>query len=507
MFDFSAVKKIFKVKKPELIENVISLIASFVTAFLFTMNSPLHAWVNSDPGTDSSVFKTVALMMRKGFMPYRDTFDHKGPFMYIINYVGDCISEYRGIWVVEIVFLTVAFWVIYKTARLLCGAWPATIVTFISASLLFPYYQGGNMTEEYAMPLIAMGLYIFCDYFINGKISRCRLIICGLSFCGTLLLRPNMIAVWVVMCLAVLIDSLIKKDLKDLMGFASFFLIGILILGIPVLIWLAVNGALWQCWQDYIVFNGTYTSSEIGMAVFSRKWASFFCFFGTPVFIIAFVSQMYSCVKEKSLFDFSYLAYMILSLIFICLSGRTYEHYGMILIPAVAYPLAKIFRLIGENEPAVWRETVTLLISLYALGSIILPDWVELIEEVPASYENRGELHLPEEVQAVSYVLNELGIGEDEPISVFGNWDEIYVVTGRPHATRYSYQFPISDVSPQIMDDYLVSLAKELPRAIVIEDGYYREEIADFLGKNNYTFIWGEHGNPESDGAMVFYRE
>lgn len=80
-------------------ETAIALILSAVLAFLFLLNSPLHLWRCAPSGIDSSVFKTVALMMDKGYMPYKDTFDHKGPLLYAINYWGLKIAYYRGVWV------------------------------------------------------------------------------------------------------------------------------------------------------------------------------------------------------------------------------------------------------------------------------------------------------------------------------------------------------------------------------------------------------------------------
>ena len=82
-------------------------------------------------------------------MPYRDSFDHKGPLMYILNWLGNRIASYRGIWVIEMIFLTVTFYMLYKIARLSCGR-IASVVTFFTAStLLFPYFEGGNFTDEY----------------------------------------------------------------------------------------------------------------------------------------------------------------------------------------------------------------------------------------------------------------------------------------------------------------------------------------------------------------------
>ena len=66
-------------------ENIIAFLVSTVIAFFFLLKSWQHPWLNMETGTDSSVFKTIAMMMEKGYMPYRDSFDHKGPLLYILR--------------------------------------------------------------------------------------------------------------------------------------------------------------------------------------------------------------------------------------------------------------------------------------------------------------------------------------------------------------------------------------------------------------------------------------
>ena len=70
----------FNFVKPMRIEVVFAFLFSLVIAFFFSIQSPLHLWVGADTNVDSSVFKTISMMMQKGYMPYRDTFDHKGRF-------------------------------------------------------------------------------------------------------------------------------------------------------------------------------------------------------------------------------------------------------------------------------------------------------------------------------------------------------------------------------------------------------------------------------------------
>lgn len=95
--------------------------------------------------------------------------------------------------------------------------------------------------------------------------------------------------------------------------------------------------------------------------------------------------------------------------------------------------------------------------------------------------------------------------GESEKISVYGNWDFIYVLTNRTHATRYSYQFPIAEVKPEIMEEYISQMEDEQPPIVVIQAGYKDDNISSFLEDNEYELIWSE--NKETmDKALVYMR-
>lgn len=118
--------------------------------------------------------------MRHGGMPYRDTFDHKGPLLYLLNYTGSLISYYKGVWFIELLMDFTAFFTLYKIARLCCGRILSLCCMLGDVSLLFEYFEGGNMTEEYAMVFIAGALYIFLDYFYMIKFQNC--VLCSVVF-------------------------------------------------------------------------------------------------------------------------------------------------------------------------------------------------------------------------------------------------------------------------------------------------------------------------------------
>ena len=487
-------------------EIVFALIISAFLAFIFLLNSPLHIWRGAPSGTDSSVFKTIALMMDKGYMPYRDSFDHKGPLLYAINYWGLKIAYYRGVWVFEFIFMTITFFMLYKIARLKTRIFSSIVVALTAMTLLFTYFEQGNLTEEYAMPFIAIGIYIFLDYLLNNKISWYRIVISGISMGAVCLLRPNMIAVWIVFCTAIFFRKIIEKDWKQLGQFVGWFLAGFALIVIPFIVWLIVNGALQACIEDYIIFNMQYTSVEGGRASLGAKWNSFFTFVSSTIYIFALFGIVYN-LKKKLFVDFTYAVYMVIGVILLCLSGMTYGHYGMVLVPVVVYPLSLIIENIEKLSDREISKIIKMLITTYVMATIIIPQSLGTINSIPSYYSNKDNEQFDDTTKQVCEKVVEL-TSEDDAISVYGNWDIVYVKSQRKHATKYSYQFPIGQVMPEIMDEYMKQLEEEQPPVIVVTN--YDDNIQEFLEDNEYEKVWPEENGEETidynNIRWVYYR-
>lgn len=492
-------KKDKKIKKKVIVDCIVLTFFACAT-FIFLLKSPLHIWNDGNISTDSSVFKTIGLMISKGYTPYLDTFDHKGPLIYLINWIGIQISYYKGVWIIEFLSLFITFCALYKISKIKSNISWSIMTTFLSISLLFIFFQGGNLTEEYAMPFIAVSLYIFLDYFINKKVNKKRLIMCGLCLAGVLLLRPNMISVWIVFCLAIFIKCLKEKQYKELINFIIYFLIGLGILIIPVVIWLVSKGALIDFWKDYIEFNKTYTLSFENNSVFGFQLEAFIHFFENSIIIFATIITLYLWkVKKDSIYGI-YAGYIIVTLLLTSMSGRIYNHYGMVLVPIIAFPFSSLYELCRLEKKG--NNIVELLAITYIIGILILPNWMELLQTVPKAYAEKDKSKISENVQQISKIVKSK-TNENDKISVYGNWNIIYVQSKRLPATKYSFQFPIGEVEPSIMNSYISQLGQELPKIIVVQKGKYNETIKTFLEKNNYNLIWKENEDL-SKTAQVF---
>ena len=490
------------ISKFNYLEGLFKFFFLLIISFLFLTQSPLHIWRSSDSNTDSSVFQTVAMMMDKGYMPYRDTFDHKGPLTYLINYLGRHIVAYGGVWVIEFISLFVMLLFIYKISRLKCSKTLSYIVVLLSVSFLFDFFQGGNLVEEYAMSLIAGALFVFLDYFVYLKISTFRLMFCGLCFGGVCLLRPNMISVWLVFCIAVLMQCIGSKNYQNLKKFILYFLLGFFIIVFPVILWLIINNSFFAFWDEYIRFNFTYVSSRS-----SKMWSSFFSYFTKPLVMLSTIIAVYMSWKSKHQFLYgTYCCYIVCTVLFVCMAGGRHEHYGMIMVPVIAFPIASLFNLCIDRFSSNEREgkVEIFLIGLYLVLTIIIPSWLSTITGLSEIYNLRDADQHSGRVNMVCSIVRD-NTKYDDKISVYGNWDIIYVMSDRAHATKYSYQFPIGFVRQNIMQEYFEGLKEEKPTIIVVQTGYYDTEIENFLSNNEYRLIWSEADNDNTQ-TLVYRR-
>lgn len=478
-------------------EHIVIFLLFAMATFIFLIKSPMHLWTNYDIGTDSSVFQTIALMMRKGYMPYRDSFDHKGPLLYIINFIGKLISNYHGIWIIEYISLFVTMNILYLIAKSANASCLQSVVSvFVAISLLFSYFNGGNLTEEYAMPFIAIGLYVFIEYMLKDKISIFRLIVCGLCFGAVCLLRANMIGLWIIYCLAIFITCIYKKKFFVLREFIIWFTVGFCLIVIPILIWLWSNNALSDFWFDYIKFNYVYVNSSLRV---SAKFIAFFHFSNTFVYTLALVSTVYLSIKKNKYIYGVYFAYLIVTLFLVSMPGKTYAHYGMVLIPAIVFPIASIISYLNEKLVGIG----SFLMVTFLLCSVIISNWEYTMVDFVSTYSNRKESNISRDVENLMNVVTENSTDNDF-ISVYGNYNIIYVLSGRIHATKYSYQFPIGVVYPDIMKEYFEELAEEQPKLIVIQAGRYDDNIIQFLNENDYELLWTSNVDLLNNGTSVF---
>ena len=323
------------------------------------------------------------------------------------------------------------------------------------------------------MPFIAVAIYYFLDYFLNDIISIPRLVICGISLGAVCMLRINMISVWVCFSIAVLIQLIYKKLYNRLLSFVAFFMCGVAMIVLPILIWLVVNHALSDFWADYILFNSMYVS-DANRATLVNKFNSF-QYFSTNILVLAsIVMTSYLCKIKRSYCDFTYVVCLILTLVWISMSGMSYNHYGMVLVPLMVYPLAN-FLDIGNSEKTSANAIVAII---WILISISISPWGNAISSVISNYTNREIVY--NNIQDIADLIIE-HTDEDDKITVWGNRNIIYLLSRRMPASKYSYQNPIGEVDNRIYEEYFQEIDLNKPKFIIIDPIVGLGGMSEFL--------------------------
>ena len=113
-------------KKNYLFTGLISLF--FTVLVWLTMVTSVKKGI---PFSDASIFEYFGYAMNNGELMYANLFDHKGPVIFIVNYLGYLIGGSLGIKLLYL-FCTFFFFVIsFLTSKLFTGNKQSTLVLFL----------------------------------------------------------------------------------------------------------------------------------------------------------------------------------------------------------------------------------------------------------------------------------------------------------------------------------------------------------------------------------------
>ncbi len=464
------------------------LTAGFLTALslIILMQSPLNCWKSGRVLTDSAVYKYVALVMSEGGMPYKDVFDHKGPLLYIYNYIGSSISYYQGVWFIELFSMVLFLYFTYKMAHLFCGKAISCFCTAVAVAPLYTYLEGGNHVEEYALPFIAISLFIFADYFLNNRVTTFRLIIMGVSFGAVLMLRANMISVWIVFCIAVLIQGIRYRS--SVWKYLLWFVAGAAIILIPLLVWLVHGGAFSNFVNDYILFNLKYSSAGL-----SQEYEVIMYFLSCELVLVSIVAVVYLIGYKINIFwNLTYLIYIIVTMYLLSISGRTYGHYGMLLVPMFIYPLSSTCHLLCQNKDHA------ILVYLTAIVLVIFPTWKAYLDLSAYKLVHPDDDIISGQEETICQIAAD-NTSENEKIIVIGNDNFYYIYLHKLATSRYSYQLPISEVDYTIAEEFAADLVNEKPKIVIVQDDT-EEYTKLFTTIDNYDLLF------TSDEGTAIYK-
>ncbi len=262
----------FKKHRSTIILYVMLAVVATVFVFLFSLStSPIYrdhpAYAGVYDGADSLHFQTDGQNWLHGRIPYRDTFDHKGPIIYLINMLGWLIggeSRY-GLIPFQIIALTITLIFAWKISQLVKKSplWGAMSVGLMLLCMI-PGYSSGNSVQEYNLPFIMMAMYYMVQYFYAKKLGEHNpwwAFAYGIAIGACLLLQLTHA---IPICAGILVIFIVlasQKRWQNLGKNLLYGLAGVLVMWVPFALYFLVNGAFGDFIYCTIIFNFSYAGN------------------------------------------------------------------------------------------------------------------------------------------------------------------------------------------------------------------------------------------------------
>lgn len=325
---------------------------AFVLLFSYS-TSPLYP---DFYGEDSAQFLLMGKAWAVGKLPYRDMFDHKGPFIFLIDMLGYLITPNStiGVMLLQIVNWSITFSIAFKICNLFTENVTAnylfTLATIICAKM---NYVRGNEVEEFCLPFIAISTYGLLLYFLKKKNMGYHkpiwAFIYGITFAVCIMTRvTNAITI----CPGILIVAILliyNHDFINLIHNIVYFLFGMFLMLLPFILYFMIKGCLSEAIFCTLTFNIDYavekTSWLTNLNVFSFSNYTEHYFLSWSILIAGFIA-----LGRK---DFAIAAlYMVTGVcetVLFC-TGDMYLQYPMVCLMQIPILLGEGFRAEGNTK-------------------------------------------------------------------------------------------------------------------------------------------------------------
>ena len=378
-----------------IIEPKLLLLPVIATLFLL-----LVSWTTSPLATmesgDSSIYKLLGMGILHGKLPYVDLFDNKGTYLYLINAFGMWLIPGRwGIFVIQVVSLSVTLYFFYRTARLFCSSKTAFISVLLTLFLLAGCCHGGNHVEEYMLPFISLSFYLVTDLFMAPepmhKTLWKRFLAWGICFGVVLMLRPNdAVGFFGGLMIGVLCWLAQRKEWRQTVVGSILFFAGAMVALAPIVIWYASEDALSGLWYGVYGANSKMAGGMVGQLATLLKWGKW-----AVLLLMLTLCVMIVSTNHKAVLWFV-VPMCMLQLLFI--GGKLYAHYFIPLFPLMALFMAMLF--CQKNKAVVVLAVAILCLSHRPLPRMAILELAADSKVIASSISHRStetKCPIPEE--------------------------------------------------------------------------------------------------------------
>ncbi len=427
---------------------------------------------------DEGIYQVLGDGMSQGRLLYRDIFDNKPPFLYILyNLTGSDLFTTRLLSLVFGLFSVVAFYFLSK--KLFINIKSVIVSTSIFAFLFgFPVLEGNiaNAENFILLPVIIAGLFILSavekkNDDKNLKILFSSGLLLGIAFLFKIVSVFDFLAFLSFLVIISLPRSnnliFIKKNLLNEARNILAFVLGFIFLIIPTGLIFFLQGGFDEFLRatlfsniGYVGYGNRFLGIPQGLLIFKSLILLGFTF-------VIFLKRIH--VERNVMFIFIWVAFSIFNALF---SHRPYTHYLIVLIPSFSL-------LIGLLFVDKWKKTalvfvfVTLAIVFnvftpnFKKALLYYPNFVSFVMDQKTVREYYGffDGNTPKD-----YLLSEIikmNTNENDNIFIWGNNAQVYNMTNTLPPGKYAVAYHITNYKDGLENTRL-GLERTKPKLIIL---------------------------------------
>jgi hypothetical protein len=450
----------------------LSIAVTALMAVISAVLVPLRMLLSTGPPDDSSVFAYIGWAMHRGLMPYRDLWDHKGPLLYYLQFVGTSLSPHStfGIGLLELIALSIALFLLYRVIASFVSSFVSRVLAVLAVTFIAHFSLGGNMCESWALLPLAMAQYASWRWSQRMSLNWCAPLLAA-SFACIFWIRPNMVTYPAVALLVLLYAT------KNAHGFGAatrqFALACASALALSALILAPLYH--WRVLHDFVAayfgYNAAYSNALSLSDRFLHTRQLLVQLFPTAIAILGTAGWVLWINKGRQKEQVAsglpslYLQTLLWSLPFeiaaASLSGRDYPHYLLPLFPTFFVLAAWFLNGFEKQTKAAPALAMALLIGLCPFMLTTYSSDFSQSTDPPHS-EYLAVVHFIQRATTPSDKITVIGVTEAGYITFLAQ---------RLPASRFVYQLPLIDVNNPMAGDqrkqFMCDIAQNRPAIIV----------------------------------------
>ncbi len=237
-------------------EIFVILFSAIFAVTLCSKSSPLYPF--NDWG-DANCYFTVGKSMLHGLVPYRDSFDHKGPLLHMLHAVAAMISRrtFFGVYLLELVAATFFCFLSFKFMRLLRPNISVIYVPILASAVYSArIFYHGDSAEELCLPLLVYALYVGIKSVRNEQPptkSECFLI--GATSACVLWIKFTMLGFYIGWIFVPAFLLIRERKFGELFRLILWIGCGVVVVTLPILLYFMMNHALMDLFTVYFYNN------------------------------------------------------------------------------------------------------------------------------------------------------------------------------------------------------------------------------------------------------------